>query len=295
MVICSTGPLIHSSFHDASITDIVSTIILEIDHGVYILDDQGSPIRVKAGAIALEVYGSDILLSDDLKALRAVGSSHTIMISRHGSAPPTCIEMQPFATNHEQVLDVLTQAGAVQSRIVLCRNVLSLTRVEYFDQLLQTYSNMLLCIDSFGTVETPPVGPMFPNDAEIIQALQILLDRGWVDRIIVSVHVRYKMDLCAYGGSGYAHLERSVIPRMRHMNISEDQILAITSINASRLIAWYSPPPPKAVELEMMPCFICGTRFVLGEHYEKFSFVYCSSKCLQAHRKLNWAKCLNLG
>jgi phosphotriesterase-related protein len=288
-VVCSTGPLAHKAFLDSTITDIVSTMILEITHGVDILDDRGISAQVKVGAIALCILGTDVLSPRDLKGLRAVGAAHSVLISRHGSAPPTCVEMQPFTATHSEALQELAQAGAVMSRVVLCRNVLSLASVDYFADILQTYSDMSLCFDSFGTVETPASGPMYPTDAESIEALRLLLERGWASRVIVSVHVRYKMDLCTYGGWGYAHISRSVIPRMRHMGVTEEHIQDITSRNASKVITWYTPPPPKPIEVETVPCHICGTRFVLGEHYEKFNFVYCSSKCLATHRKRNWS------
>jgi hypothetical protein len=58
--------------------------------------------------------------------------------------------------------------------------------------------------------------------------------------------------------------------------------------NLRNLVCWRPEPPPVHVAVEFLTCHICAKKFVPGNHYSKFSFEYCSSKCLTQHRKANW-------
>ena len=289
-LLCCTGPQIMQTFHSASITDIVSEMLLEIDRGVSVLCDNGDQIFVKAGAIAVSISSpGDVIQEEDQKALEAAGKAQRLLMSRQHTTPPVCVEMPPFSTLHSAVLTQLLNNGAVSDRLILCGcNVLSLSAVDYFLQLLESFPSVLLCVDAFGKVETPGTGPMYPNDREIIDAVKVLLSRGFSSQLVISMSIRYKMDLCKYGGNGFGHIGRSVVPRMMELGVSREHIADMTTENAYRLLSWYVPPIKKEIEVETLPCYICGTQFVPGDHFEKFNFVYCSSKCLQAHRKRNW-------
>ena len=83
----------------------------------------------------------------------------------------------------------------------------------------------------------------------------------------------------------------SMIPRLRLApEISEEDIRSMASTTALSLLRWYEPPELVQVEPEKMQCYLCGAWFIHGNHYEKYQFLYCSSKCLSQHRKDNYKR-----
>lgn len=68
----------------------------------------------------------------------------------------------------------------------------------------------------------------------------------------------------------------------------EEEVRALLGGNLLALLSWYHPPDAVELPVETLPCHICGREFVPGDHYSKFSFVYCSSACLAKHRKLDY-------
>lgn len=89
-----------------------------------------------------------------------------------------------------------------------------------------------------------------------------------------------------YGGFGYGHALRTLLPRLSRLGLSTDDITAVTRTNTLDLLDWYTPPPPPEIPKNYLPCSMCQTRFepIEGEYFHKFQFVYCGVKCLRAHR-----------
>jgi hypothetical protein len=69
---------------------------------------------------------------------------------------------------------------------------------------------------------------------------------------------------------------------------TDKEVRALFCDNLFALLRWYHPPEAVELPVETMPCHICGRLFVPGDHYSKFSFVYCSSACLGKHRKVDF-------
>src|SRR5437660_53274 len=76
----------------------------------------------------------------------------------------------------------------------------------------------------------------YPRDTERVAALVELVQRGYVERLLVSHDVCTKMQLVAYGGWGYGHLSRNIEPRLRKAGLSDAQIATIRVANPRRLL-----------------------------------------------------------
>ena len=91
--------------------------------------------------------------------------------------------------------------------------------------------------DTFGIeVYLDPTFSEFPRDTERIAALVELVERGYLERLLVSHDVCTKMQLMAYGGWGYGHLSRYIEPRMKKAGLTEAQITTIRALNPRRLL-----------------------------------------------------------
>ena len=54
-----------------------------------------------------------------------------------------------------------------------------------------------------------------PSDEEAARAIVKLVERGCLDRILLSHDVFLKMMLTRYGGNGYAYILRHFLPRLK--------------------------------------------------------------------------------
>ena len=77
-----------------------------------------------------------------------------------------------------------------------------------------------------------------PNDAVRIEHLRTLIDGGHLDRIVISHDICFRTRLVNFGGHGYGHIFRNVVPMMRRRGFSEAEIQAILVDNPKRLLTF---------------------------------------------------------
>lgn len=216
---------------------------------------------------------------------------------------PIIIDMPPWSQLHRHVVDTLHRCGADVSRVMFRGSVVSSATVDYFSAFLseticpERSHQLCLCIDRFGATELPLNAPSFPTDADTFGAVQKLVSLGFTDRIILSPGIHFRIDFRAYGGPGYSHVQDLCntcdFPFSSSiMSTADIKWLAakkmMTSSNGIIRLAWFETPPSVPTVIEKWTCLICGGEFVPGNHYEKFGYIYCSSSCLDIHRKINW-------
>ncbi len=73
-----------------------------------------------------------------------------------------------------------------------------------------------------------------PNDAQRINEIMELIDKGFLKQILISQDIWNKTQRCAYGGWGYAHILRDTLPVMRAKGMTEEQIHTIMVDNPRR-------------------------------------------------------------
>ncbi len=76
-----------------------------------------------------------------------------------------------------------------------------------------------------------------PNDAMRLDAIRALIDRGHSSQITVSQDICTKTRLTRYGGHGYGHLFRNVVPVMRRKGFSETDINTLLIETPRRLLS----------------------------------------------------------
>ena len=80
-----------------------------------------------------------------------------------------------------------------------------------------------------------------PNDATRIDHLRHLIAQGFGDRLLVAQDICRKVALCTYGGTGYGHILRNVVPMMQRKGMSAAEIDAILIGNPARILAMVEP------------------------------------------------------
>jgi phosphotriesterase-related protein len=75
-----------------------------------------------------------------------------------------------------------------------------------------------------------------PNDLGRIKEILDLIERGFLERILLSHDIGMKVMLTSYGGWGYAHLLREVVPLMQVYGVTDEQIYTMMVENPKRLL-----------------------------------------------------------
>lgn len=99
-------------------------------------------------------------------------------------------------------------------------------------------SGCVLEFDLFGQEQAyyPWADIDMPNDAGRLKLIRALLDRGHLERVVISHDICYRTRLASFGGHGYSHIYRNVLPMMRARGFSDAEINAILIDNPKRLL-----------------------------------------------------------
>ncbi|MFC1985251.1 phosphotriesterase [Chloroflexota bacterium] len=98
--------------------------------------------------------------------------------------------------------------------------------------------------DHFGLVDPfSPLGRIddVPSDTQRVDDVIQLIGEGYLDQIIVADDVGFKHRLVTYGGYGYAHIPRDIVPLMRLKGISQKELDALLVENPKRLLPFVCP------------------------------------------------------
>ncbi|NXC49896.1 PTER protein, partial [Penelope pileata] len=138
-----------------------------------------------------------------------------------------------------QIIRILQEAGADVSKTVMSH----LDRTIFDTKKLLEFAKLgcYLEYDLFGTeflcYQFQPDIDM-PSDNERIARIRLLVDEGYGDRIVIAHDVHTKNRLTKYGGHGYSHILKNIVPKMLIRGISQDKIDKILLENPKRWLAF---------------------------------------------------------
>jgi phosphotriesterase-related protein len=164
------------------------------------------------------------------KVLRAAGRASV----RTGAA--VTVHLDPRGDGAHRAIDVLTEEGVAPNRIVM-GHMDARPDLAYHSAVAQR--GVYVELDHFGReyyaghMERP-----YPSDAQRIELLCALLEGGYRDQLLVSQDVCMKIDLEAYGGVGYAHFLRELVPILRGAGVSERDLDALLVDNPRQVLTY---------------------------------------------------------
>jgi phosphotriesterase-related protein len=140
-----------------------------------------------------------------------------------------------WAHEHLRIIDILDDAGADLTRVA----------ISHCDQLIEpdwhaqiAERGVLLDFDTFGAeFEYDSDGSREPTDAERIDCLVRLLDAGRADQLLLSHDICSRLQLHEYGGPGYDHVPTTIVPRLRAVGVTQDDLDRMLVANPIRLLA----------------------------------------------------------
>jgi len=195
-----------------------------------------SDTGVRSGIIG-EIGCSVPLAETERKVLRASAAAQR----RTGAG----INIHPSFRNDLvlEIIKILGDAGAD-----LSRTVISHCDVGRFKPIFHKIADAGCFIEFDTTGEPAVVVPdylcpddtilAFPSDLERINEIKQLIDEGYLNQILISQDTCMRHSYITYGGHGYAHILNNVVPWMRRVGISNEQIQTMIVENPKRLLTF---------------------------------------------------------
>ena len=207
-----------------SIDKLAGQLIREIQVGFEGID-------VKAGIIG-EIGTSYPLAENETKVLRAAARAQT------STGVAIYVHMPYRGKLALKVIDLLESEGVDAARIIIGHvdDIEDMT-FEYHKAVAER--GVYLGFDCFGHEEYVEADNLVrPRDTERIAALKKLIDVGFVDNLLLSQDVYLKADLRTFGGYGYDHIQRTIIPMLNRISVSDAEINRMMVDNPARILAY---------------------------------------------------------
>jgi phosphotriesterase-related protein len=228
-IIAGTGYYISAShppeLADKSVGQVEEEMLRDVLEGI-----PGTGVR--AGVLG-EIGTTEPLSPTERTVLEATG--------RVQAQTGTAIVMHPdsFHRTYEQIapnLDILEQSGAALDRVIIshCDDRL---HPNYDSYAKLAARGCTLAFDTFGKQSYYLTrGRQYPSDDQRIQTIVRLVGDGLAGSVTLSHDVCYKTDLTRWGGDGYGHVCRNIVPRLRQAGVSEAAIDQMLVQNPRRLL-----------------------------------------------------------
>jgi phosphotriesterase-related protein len=190
---------------------------------------------VKSGIIG-EIGCVWPLRSNERKVLIAAGRAQKLTgapLNIHPGRKPDA----PF-----EIIDILKNECADLSRTVMSHVDIRIRHHEERCRLADT--GCFLEYDNFGWEGPRPVTLNWdpeidiPSDEQRIKEIMQLINAGYLNQILISIDICLKTHLLSYGGKGYNHIQKYVVPLMLIMGMSQKQIDNIMIDNPRRMLSF---------------------------------------------------------
>jgi hypothetical protein len=142
--------------------------------------------------------------------------------------------------------------------------------ISHIDRTIFDEERLLRLADSGVTIEFDLFGQEasyyglsdidMPNDATRLELIRALIDHGHLDRVVISHDICYRTRLTTFGGHGYGHIFRNVVPMMKKRGYGEAEIDAILVGKPEALLTSSDERPggvhdPQAIVGRLPPLF----------------------------------------
>lgn len=194
---------------EMTIDQIADEIVHEANVGVDGTD-------VKIGLIG-EIGVSSDFTAEEEKSLRAAARAQ----GRTGL--PLMVHLPGWFRLGHKVLDIAEAEGADLRHTVLCHMNPSHEDLAYQSELAARGAFIeydMIGMDFFYADQQVQC----PSDEEAARAIAKLVERGHIDRILLSHDVFLKMMLTRYGGNGYAYILKHFLPRLKRHGLDDAQL-----------------------------------------------------------------------
>jgi phosphotriesterase-related protein len=213
-----------------TVEELTEVIVRDITVGA-----EGTAVR--SGVIGEVGVNGNPLTPNEMKSIRA-----TARASRATGAP---ISFHAGGHREEKlaVLDAVEAEGVPPSRVIFGHAKGMLENEPLITRILER--GAYVQFDTLGYSEAlarSRLGGL--DDFGVAQGIVKLIERGWVDRILLSQDVCTKMQLKKYGGRGYSYVVEFFLPELRRLGVTDAEIRKLMIENPRRILTFVAPAPP---------------------------------------------------
>ena len=209
---------------DRTVESMAEEIVRDVTVGV-------GETGIRSGVIG-EVGCSVPLHPDERRSLVASG-----MAQRETGAAIT-LHAGGALGHKREILAALREGGADPGRVIFGHSDGFVDR-EGLRMLAE--EGCYIQLDVFGwedtSVERALPGFRFVNDQERLGSIAWLAEMGHIDRVLVSQDVCQPWQYVRGGGKGFAHILENIVPRMRRLGLSGEDVRRILVDNPARALA----------------------------------------------------------
>jgi phosphotriesterase-related protein len=167
---------------------------------------------------------------DEIKVLRAAAMAQQktgLVLTVHPGRDPAA----PL-----EAIRVIEESGGDPRRTII--DHLERTVFDRDDYLALAKTGCYLEFDLFGLESSyyPMADIDMPNDAMRVKMIAALAERGHIDQVLVSLDIDTRARLIRYGGEGYAHIIKNVVPIFRRKGFSPSDIAQILERSPQRAL-----------------------------------------------------------
>ncbi len=220
--------------HRASVDALAELLVHDCTEGV----DIGERKTVRSGVIG-EIGLSWPVLDCERKALVAASMAQAATGKALVIHPGRNPEGPRFA------LDEAERAGADPSRVVLSHIDRTLDEAAPIVELARR--GAFVSFDLFGNESSfyPYSDFHMPNDGARLLLIRSVADLGELDQVVVSQDIYRKTHLLRYGGEGYGHILRDVVPVMDRFGLDAGMQRSLLTDNPARALTGQPAATPK--------------------------------------------------
>lgn len=222
-IIMSTGLYCESrhpaEFRAMTADQMAQRFINEIKNGAA---DSGIKCGI-IGEMGISGFGSG-----EKTAMEAAGTAQR----ETGAAVTTHIDF--YENGVWEALDILEKTGCDLKKVILGHADRWWDKTDLLRKFLDR--GITVEFDTFGTDFVLGHSVCYPNDCARISGIRSLIDKGYLDQIVIGHDTFSKMQLCRYGGGGYSHILRHVLPVMKNKNFTDYETEALLIRNPARLL-----------------------------------------------------------
>jgi len=188
---------------------------------------------IKAGVIG-EIGTSDPVHANEWKALEAAALAH------RGTAAAVYVHAYPWGRRGLEAAEFLVKKGVRAEKIAVCHTDVA-PDVEHILALLR--AGVFVEFDNFGkefqiSQEVRGfAGGGFARDVDRVRLLKRLVDAGYARQLLITNDICLKCLLRHFGGGGYAHILRDIVPMLESEGVDAGTIDMLLRGNPRRLLA----------------------------------------------------------
>lgn len=219
---------------DKSLEELSDIMVRELTEGI---GDTG----IKAGLIG-ECGLSYPIDPNEEKVIRAAARAQAETRCAYTIHPPSYNDLEPkkIVKNATDILDIIQEEGANLEKFYMSHMDATCEDLDYHKKVMDTYG-IVLGYDTFGQEnydDSSYPGAYDVPDKTRTNAIVELCNAGYEKQLVMSQDVAIKIHRVKYGGYGYAHILKHIIPVLRFQGVTEKQIRTMTVDNPKRLLAY---------------------------------------------------------